>query len=61
MWQDLKTIVSSITSVMVGVCRTTEKTVELVENEVDNLAEEQKLRFDEIAKERLALEAPEQS
>ena len=55
MWQDLRTIVSSITNFIVSASRTAEKSVLLVENEMDNLTELQNLRFDEIRKERQAL------
>lgn len=54
MWQDLKTIVSSATAVVVTTCRTSEKAVKLVENEVDNLDAEQQLRLAEIASRRTA-------
>jgi len=53
MWQDIKTIVSSITHVITGAARTCEKTVKLIENEVDNLDAEQQLRLEEIASKRL--------
>ena len=52
MWQDLKTIVNSATGVIVTICRTSEKAVVLIENEVDNLDAEQKLRLNAIAKAR---------
>jgi len=57
MWQDLKTIVSSITAVITSTARTCEKTVMLVENEVDNLDAEQKIRLAENTQRRLKAEA----
>ena len=55
MWQDIKSVVTAATNTLVSVFRTMEKTVKLVENEVDNLDEEQKLRLKEIAQKRLEL------
>ena len=46
MWDNIKTILQSITNVAVSVATSAEKTVKLYENEVDNLSEEQMLRLD---------------
>ncbi len=46
---NIGTCFTSLTSVVVTTCRTAEKTVNLVENEVDGLAKIQKLRLDDIA------------
>lgn len=53
MWENIKTVFQSTTNVIVGICRTCEKSVKLVENEVDNLDAEQKLRLEAIAGKRL--------
>lgn len=57
MFKDIRTIFSSFTATIVAVFTTTEKMVHLVENEVDNLEQEQKLRFDEIVMERAEAQA----
>ncbi len=49
-------ILNSFTGAFVAVARTTEKTVELVENEVDNLSLEQHLRLDAVKAERTELQ-----
>lgn len=53
MWENIKTVVNSATNVIVSICTTAEKTVKLVENEVDNLDAEQQLRLEAIAEKRL--------
>jgi len=58
-WQNLKTIMQSITDVLTGAARTSAKAVRLVENEIDNLDAEQRLRLEATA--RLRLQAMEQS
>ncbi len=49
-------ILNSFTGAFVAVARTTEKTVELVENEMDNLNLEQQIRLDKVKAERIELQ-----
>jgi hypothetical protein len=55
MWDNIKTVFQSATEVIVSICRTAEKTVHLVENEVDNLDAEQKLRLNAITESRIKI------
>lgn len=52
MWENIKTVVQSLTNVIVSVSTTMEKSVKLVENEIDNLDAEQKKRLNKIARAR---------
>ena len=52
MWENIKTVVQSLTNVIVSISTTAEKSVKLVEDEIDNLDAEQKLRLAKIEKER---------
>lgn len=51
-WSDIKTTLRSIFGAVVATARTTEKAVNLVENEVDNLNEMQQVRLDLTKAER---------
>ena len=57
LFQNIKTIIASVTSIVVTAATTTEKTVQLVENEVDMLHAEQAVRLASIAKARPKPEA----
>ena len=45
MWKNIKTVFQSATNVIVVLCTTTEKSVQLVEAEVDILKEVQNIRI----------------
>lgn len=51
-WADIKATLRSIFGAVVATARTTEKAVNLVENEVDNLNEMQEIRLDMTKAER---------
>jgi len=51
-WSDLKTTLRSVFAAVVATARTTEKAVNLAENEVDNLNEMQMIRLDSTKAER---------
>ena len=55
LFQSVKIVFTSFTNMMVSIMRTSEKSVQLVENELDNLHEEQRLRLEEAYSERLAV------
>jgi hypothetical protein len=57
LWQEFKGSIIHMFRAWNGVFRTVEKSVQLVENEVDNLDEEQKLRLEQNKQNRLELEA----
>lgn len=52
-WNDIKTTLRSIFSTIVAMARTSEKIVNLAENEVDNLNEIQMIRLDMTKAERV--------
>lgn len=52
MWENIKTVVQSLTNVIVVASTTAEKSVRLVENEIDNLEAEQKKRLNKIKRSR---------
>ena len=51
-WDSIRTIIHSITRTFVRVSVATEKTVKVVENEVDNIEEMQQIRLDKVKQER---------
>ena len=55
LWTNINTIIDSLTNTVVALARTTEKTVVLVENEVDGLSVAQKSRIEQERKEFNAL------
>ena len=55
-FQSSKEILAAFTSAFVLTAQTVEKTVKLIENEVDNLDEEQQIRLDEIKAKRAELQ-----
>ena len=57
LWNDLKTTVNSIFGAIVAIARTTEKTVNLAELEVDNLSQMQHIRLDATMQERAEQQA----
>ncbi|GAF87849.1 unnamed protein product [marine sediment metagenome] len=57
LWADLKTTVNSIFGAIVAIARTTEKTVNLAELEVDNLSQMQHIRLDATMQERAEQQA----
>lgn len=57
LWSDLKTTVNSIFGAIVAIARTTEKTVNLAELEVDNLSQMQHIRLDATMQERAEQQA----
>jgi len=52
LWDSFRTIVHSFTRTFVRVAVTCEKTVKVVENEVDNVEEMQQIRLDAVKAER---------
>lgn len=44
-WETIKTVIHATSAVILSACRTAEKSVKLVENEVDNLDSEQAIRL----------------
>ena len=51
-WESVRTIINSFTRTFVRVAVTAEKTVKVVENEVDNIEEMQQIRLDAVKQER---------
>ena len=51
-WQDFKTTLRAVFSTVVTAATTTEKVVQLAENEVDNLNEQQLIRLDQTKADR---------
>jgi len=53
-WDSIRTIITSFTRTFVRIAVTTEKTIKVVENEVDNIEEMQQIRLDAVKAERKA-------